>query len=283
MYRSLSITVILASYLLAAACDDTKACRSAEPISREVTIALLDLPMGVTSRHGEAPLIIGSDGSIGLLDIVNSNHDDQLRDVIRFVNQERLTSERGFETGGALQVEWMLLTHYHGDHIGAFDDLPIDTDETLTGVRAVAHRGFVGLGDGMNEGDFEALCEGLRGSDGPPFVALCRTEEEAPCQAQDRSHPFRATSCPGLFAGDLFDSDDNSDHEVAFIPLGGTRSTANDRRSQHLRCRGRRRGASNGALRSRRQQPGERQGHRRSVLVRQISVSTRRSSIPMGR
>ena len=222
MRRSLAITVILASSLLAAGCDDTKAYRSVDPVPGEVTIVLLDLPMGVTSRHGEATLVIGPNGSLGLIDIGNSNHDDQLRDVIRFVNQERLTSERGFETRDALQVEWLLLTHYHGDHIGAFDDLVIDTDELLSGVLAVVHRGFIDLGDGMNEDDFEALCDGLRGDDALSSSGLCVAEEEAPCQARDRSHPFRATSCPGLFAGDLFDSDDNSDHEVAFIPLGGS-------------------------------------------------------------
>lgn len=189
------------------------------PAAGELTIIQLALPAGITVRMGEAALIVGPDGTLVLLDVGNSNHDDEVRAAVRELNTLYLTPERGFAARAPLQVEWVVITHVHGDHAGAFRDLFVATDEPLEVVHGVVHRGLVDLGGGMNTNDYQELCGGLRGALADREIALCSADEAAPCDFAALGHPHVASACDGLFAGDL--SVGGDDGAPSFIELGG--------------------------------------------------------------
>ncbi|MCC7382939.1 MAG: MBL fold metallo-hydrolase [Deltaproteobacteria bacterium] len=194
-----------------------------QPVPGELTILQLDLPPGITARLGEAAIIIGPAGSIALLDIGNSNHDDEVRSAIEALNTQALIPSRGFAARRPLQVEWVILTHLHGDHVGSFADLIATSGTPLEVTRGIVHRGFVDLGGGINSGDFETLCAALTG----PLVALdrslCVAATPAPCSYASLGGPHPSTSCPGLFHGDLATTRDDGNGAPAFIDLDGAR------------------------------------------------------------
>lgn len=191
------------------------------PVPGELTIIQVDLPIGVTVRLGEAAVVIGPAGSIALLDVGNSNHDDEMRALIETLNTQWLTPARGFPARQRLQVEWVILTHLHGDHAGAFEQLM--TNDPLQVTQGVVHRGFVDLGDGMNTSDFEEVCSVLTGPSSGLDRPLCVSAQAAPCSyaALLSAHP--ALDCPGLFAGDLAEPADDALGLGAFIDLDGVR------------------------------------------------------------
>lgn len=195
-----------------------------DPVPGELTIIQLDLPIGITARLGEAAIIVGPAGSIALLDVGNSNHDDEVRDAIRDLNTRALTPARGFSARRPLQVEWMILTHFHGDHVGAFRDLTSGA-EPLEIVNGVVHRGFVDVGDAMNTNDYDELCAALGGPLASVDVPLCVAAMPAPCPYDASSGPHPAVSCPGLFTGDLSTDTDDSKGAPAFIDLDGANIT----------------------------------------------------------
>ena len=190
-----------------------------QPLAGEITIIQLDLP---ATLHGESAIIIGPSGEITLLDVGGSFHEDSVRDRIRDLNTNWITPERGFPASRApLQVEWMLLTHLHADHVGAFRDILGDSDEPLAMVHGVVHRGFVDIGEGVNADDYGDMCTALRGEHIQLNVELCAPAEAAPCDYDDlmQSHP--AVNCDGLRTGNLAVSDDDANGEAAYIDLGG--------------------------------------------------------------
>ncbi|MEQ8277563.1 MAG: MBL fold metallo-hydrolase [Deltaproteobacteria bacterium] len=195
-----------------------------DPVPGELTIVQLDLPAGVTVRLGEAAVLVGPAGSIALLDVGNSNHDDDVRAVVRDLNTRLLTPARGFAARDALQIEWMILTHVHGDHVGAFADLMSGAD-ALEVRNGIVHRGFVDVGDAMNTNDYDDLCDRLTTDLAPLDRPLCVAATPAPCPYDAASGPHPAVGCPGLFAGDLATTDDDGDGLPAFIDLDGARIT----------------------------------------------------------
>lgn len=159
------------------ACDAGDPLGGAAPIPGEITIVQLDLPIGPNLERGEAALVVGPDGTRVLIDVGDEHHDDQIRDAIAALP-------------GEPAVDWVILTHFHGDHIGAFThlDLPIR--------RGVIHRGFVDLGDGMKASAFEAVCKSLRGDLAALDHPLCETAEtRARCDGSARAP---ASACPGV-------------------------------------------------------------------------------------
>jgi hypothetical protein len=193
------------------------------PVAGEVTIVQLGL---AGALHGEAAIVIGPDGTIALIDIGNSNHDDDVRDAVEELNTVHLTPANGFAARAPLQVEWLIATHFHGDHIGAFEDLLIDTAEPLQITEGIVHRGFVDLGAGMNTGDYETICAAMRGMYLQVDTPLCETASAPTCVYGDLVDAHRATGCPGLHVGDLSEPADDSDGEPTYIDLGsGARIT----------------------------------------------------------
>lgn len=187
------------------------------PTPGELTYWQLELPIGAIPRTGEAAIVIGPDGTVVLIDVGNSNHDDEVRTAVRELNTQWLTPARGYRTRTALEVDWVVLTHFHADHVGAFEALTTGTD-ALTITRGVLHRGFVDVGAGTNANDFEAICTSLRGPLTAKNVALCTAAPESTCRISARAP---ATSCPGLLLGDLSRADDDQLAQPSFIPLGG--------------------------------------------------------------
>jgi len=189
------------------------------PVPGEVTIIQHRLP-GVI-RLGEAAALVGPDGTIVLMDIGNSSHDDETRELVRALNTSWVTPARGFPRArGELEVEWVVISHTHGDHLGAFRDL-FTRSEPLSVTRGIVHRGFVDVGSAMNEGDYEDLCDALRGPMSTLDVPLCSTATVAPCNPGDFAGAYRATACDGLFLGDLDDGLDDAAGQPSFLSLGG--------------------------------------------------------------
>lgn len=161
----------------AIACEAGDPLGGAVPVPGELTIVQLDLPIGTNLERGESALVVGPDGTRVLIDVGDEHHDDQIRDAIAALP-------------GEPAVDWVILTHFHGDHIGAFThlDLPIR--------RGVIHRGFVDLGDGMKASAFEAVCKSLRGDLAALDHPLCETAEtRARCDGSARA---TAIACPGV-------------------------------------------------------------------------------------
>jgi hypothetical protein len=191
------------------------------PVPGELTILHLDLPVGLSARRGESTLVIGPDGTLLLIDVGSSKHHPEVRGLVRELNTRFLTAEHGFAPRAPLQVEWVLLTHYHADHIGAFRPLFLAEEDPLDVVHGIVHRGFVDLGGAVNANHFQALCEGLRQSLAPVDRPLCVADRSAPCQAAAWSDPAPARACPGLQGGSLLKRTPGAEAEAAFIPLGG--------------------------------------------------------------
>ncbi|MEW5740563.1 MAG: MBL fold metallo-hydrolase [Myxococcota bacterium] len=195
------------------------------PVPGEVTILQLELPVGVFVEIGEAAIIVGPTGTLVLVDVGNGHHDDEVREAVRELNTRWLTPARGFPSRAPLQVDWIILTHFHGDHVGGFDALTSGAD-ALTVTGGVVHRGFTDVGPGVNEGDYESVCDALRGRLATRDVPLCVSAVPAPCNLSGVTSTFPATGCPGLRLGDLSRADDDAAGAPSFIDLGaGARLT----------------------------------------------------------
>ncbi|MBL8912691.1 MAG: MBL fold metallo-hydrolase [Archangium sp.] len=183
------------------------------PTPGELTFWQLDLPPGPLARTGEAGILIGTDGTLVLIDVGNSNHDDEILAAVSELNTQLLTPGRGYRQRAEFEVEYVLLTHFHADHIGSFDALASQLNIT----RGVVHRGFVDVGPGTNETDFSAMCTQLTGTLAAKNLALCTGSPSSPCTISGRAP---ATSCAGLTRGELFDVTDDASGDPSFIDLG---------------------------------------------------------------
>ena len=190
-----------------------------DAVAGELTIYQLDLPAGITVRIGESEIIVGPDGTLVLLDVGNASHEDELREEIQRLNTQVLTPARGFSQRAPLQVDWVVITHFHGDHVGALPDL-LAGSAPLQITHGVIHRGWVDVGDALNPAAFQATCELLRG----PAVALdrplCTSATLAPCAQSAWTSAYPASACPGLSHGDLTTTADDGAGAASFIPLG---------------------------------------------------------------
>jgi hypothetical protein len=150
-----------------------------------------------------------------LMDVGNSSHDDDVLALIRALNETWITPARGFpRLRDAREVEWVVLSHFHADHIGGFADLMGGIDVT----RGVVHRGFTDLGSGVTENDYEEVCDLLRGDLATFDFPLCASADPAPCNPDDWSETYPAVNCDGLLAGDL---EVALDAGPSWIELGG--------------------------------------------------------------
>ncbi|MFZ5482380.1 MAG: ComEC/Rec2 family competence protein [Myxococcota bacterium] len=102
-------------------------------VSGELTIAQLDLS---SMSIGEAALVVGPDGTSVLIDTGNDSHRDEVAEAVA-------------ATLGEARVDWLLLTHYHADHIGGFGAVEV--------ARGVVWRGRVDLTGDTNTDELEPI------------------------------------------------------------------------------------------------------------------------------
>lgn len=190
------------------------------PAPGEVTILQLELPVGLIPQTGESALLVGPDGTIAVLDVGNSGHDDDVRAAIRDLNTRWITVANGFPRARRpLEVEWIVLSHFHSDHIGGLPDL-LSGSDAVEVTQGIVHRGLVDVGSAATESDYTPFCDLVTGSMAALDVPLCVGASSGSCSVDDAAtNP--AVSCDGLFRGDLSDAADDSLGEPSFLPLGG--------------------------------------------------------------
>jgi hypothetical protein len=167
-----------------------------------------------TFSMGEAILILGPDGTSVLIDTANDSHTAMLLEAI-----ERRV--------GARELDWVVVTHYHNDHIGGFDNLLSPTtangDDPVVVNKGVVSRGLYDVGSDMVEvGDFVEFCEILESAEfADKRFDLCTGPTEMPCGGGSSGAPWAASGCPGLLLGDLEDPGDDGEGLLSYVSLGG--------------------------------------------------------------
>jgi Metallo-beta-lactamase superfamily len=180
-------------------------------ITQDATLTIEQMFLEGTSS-GEGVLIVGPDGTRVLIDIGNDSHGDEILAILdsRF---------------GERRVDWVVLTHYHADHIGSFDNLFIDgssnDNNPVIVEKGFIIRGFIDVGPDMVDGDYTEMCQELRETkwNGKVF-SLCEGDNLAPCEGTDANSPWPASGCNGLKAGNLEESTDDNGEYVTYITLG---------------------------------------------------------------
>ncbi|MBU1240942.1 MBL fold metallo-hydrolase [Myxococcota bacterium] len=180
-------------------------------VTDDATLTIEQLPLRGTGT-GESILIVGPDGTRILMDTGNDSHGDEILDILDARFGERI-------------IEWVILTHYHSDHIGAFDNLFVpgssNGNNPVIVTRGFIIRGLYDVGTDMLGGDFQEMCEALTSSQLSGMVySLCTGDFAAPCSASDGHDPWPSSGCPGLLWGNMEDPSDDDSGAVTWIPLG---------------------------------------------------------------
>jgi len=166
---------------------------------------------------GDATVIVGPDGTIALVDVGCAEHSGAVRALVERLDRELLTPERGYPARRApRQVEHVLFTHFHTDHIGAAGEL-------LGGYDQLDVRGLIVFRGWVEPAWSEAyvrFCESAEVFYPDQIAALCTSADgPAPCHPDGLSHATAA--CPGLARGDLTDEADDAAGATSWLPLGG--------------------------------------------------------------
>jgi hypothetical protein len=189
------------------------------PTPGEVTLVQIDLPVGVVPQLGEAAILVGPDGTLVLMDVGNSGHDDDVRALVEELNTRWITPARGFPRARrSREVDWIVVSHFHSDHIGGMEDL-LTGGSAVEVTRGIVHRGLVDVGAGVTESDYGALCDLLTGSLSHLDVRLCAGASPGRCAVDASTNP--ATACDGLFVGELGEPGDDAARAPSFLDLGG--------------------------------------------------------------
>jgi len=161
-------------------------------------------------NSGESALIIGPDGTSVLIDVGRGVHASLIREVV----DRRL---------GSRAVDWLIVTHYHVDHVDGVEALFGPGDEQITVNRGVISRGLYSIGaDIVDNGGFRDFCELHQGEVWAGRIFdLCSGPVAAPCDGSTTGNPWAASACAGLTLGDLEDPGDDAEGRPSFIDLGG--------------------------------------------------------------
>ncbi len=193
------------------------------PISGELWIAQLGVDSFIP-KMGEAAVVVGPDGTIVLVDVGNDKHAKQVRELIETLNTKWLTPARGYPVRTKRQVEWLLLTHWHADHVGGVQELL--TDDPLTVTKGVIHRGWVDVGGGFKAKTWDPICKLLRGKLAKLDVPMCTPAKLPACDLDGASGHHPAVACDGLRNGDLLDATGDNSGTPGYLDLGaGARLT----------------------------------------------------------
>jgi beta-lactamase superfamily II metal-dependent hydrolase len=159
---------------------------------------------------GESAIVVGPGGSVILIDVGNDAHTKEVTKAIEELRQQM--NEAGFTARPDAQVDHIILTHLHADHIGGIKKLL----EKISVSGLIIHRGLFDLTEAANLKETEELCLALENQSS---FALCEGESIAPCDSSQWNQEFPATSCSGLNKGDLLIEGDDG---VSFLSLGAT-------------------------------------------------------------
>ncbi|MBT3220083.1 MAG: MBL fold metallo-hydrolase [Proteobacteria bacterium] len=160
------------------------AVASPDPWSEgELLIEQIDLP---GSFIGESALVVGPDGTSVLIDVGNDSH---IKEVLEAVDRHLPSRE----------VDYVVLTHYHDDHIGGFDKLfnphSRNDDEPLEVREKVVWRGSFDLG-GANRNGVGELCDWF--AENPTKEAILCGGKYVSCELDQANAPWPADHCDGL-------------------------------------------------------------------------------------
>ncbi|HNZ52998.1 MAG TPA: MBL fold metallo-hydrolase, partial [bacterium] len=156
---------------------------------------------------GEAILIIGPDGTSVLIDVANDSHSSQIAEAI-------------MRRTGKKEIDWVIITHYHNDHIGGFDNLfGSSAKERINIKKGIVLRGMLDIGSDMpGVEDFNEFCTLISGELSAYVVNLCSGTQMS-CGGGSGG-PWPAQNCDGLLKGNLSITDDDSLEFTSFIDLG---------------------------------------------------------------
>ena len=164
---------------------------------------------------GEAALVVGPDGTSVLIDLGGGGHGPKILEAI----DRRL---------GKRSLDWVILTHYHYDHVGSLVELV--TPSSVNGNQPVqVQRGVISRGLYDVDGElasttavFVTTCQELaKPAWSSKLFDLCEGPARAPCDGKGSGDPWPASGCTGLLRGDLLDPGDDGKGEPSSIGLGG--------------------------------------------------------------
>lgn len=180
------------------------------------------IQLGLTSfipKMGEAALVIGPNGTMVAIDVGNDKHAKQVRALVHELNTDELTPAHGFGARAKDRLDWLLLTHWHADHVGGCGELLTGKD-ALNVESGVVHRGWVDLGDAANAEHWQTMCTLLKGDKSKLDVPMCAAVTPAPCDPKTTTKHHPATHCDGLLRGKLGDPTDDDKGLASYIDLG---------------------------------------------------------------
>lgn len=156
---------------------------------------------------GEAILIIGPDGTSVLIDAANDSMTTQIAEAV-------------MRRTGKKEIDWVIITHYHNDHIGGFDNLfGTGAKEGIKINKGIISRGMLDIGSDMpGVEDFNEFCTLVSGELSSFAINLC-SGTLMPCGGGSGG-PWSAQNCDGLLKGDLSTTDDDSLGFTSFIDIG---------------------------------------------------------------
>ena len=152
---------------------------------------------------GESSLIIGPNKTTVLIDTGRDKHSKDIKKVL---------DEHQIKT-----IDWVILTHYHADHIGAFSEVfsLSPTEGKITINKGVISRGPVNLSfSALNESAFSSLCSSIQsgetsckvknlcGESNQKWSTICDFSSDS-CKNKNNGVCNPTSSCPGLYAGSL--------------------------------------------------------------------------------
>lgn len=171
--------------------------------------------IGLDGMMGEAALVLGPDGTSVLIDCGGAGHAKKILEAI-----DRRVGKR--------TLDWIIVTHYHYDHVGSFVDLVTPSaangNNPVQVTRGVISRGLYDV-DGELAGTTASFVSYCNETAKPAWTGklfdLCSGPAKAPCDGQGSGDPWPASGCPGLQLGDLLDSSDDNAGAVSWLSLGG--------------------------------------------------------------